>query len=140
MQQFADNTPGTFVEVKRNALVWHYRKTDPELGIVKSEELKTILASMVSNEVHLMSGDKIVEVVSSSVNKGTAALERYHHSDYDFVLVAGDDVTDEDMFTYLPSKNTFSIKVGNKATSANYRIADSNQMVDLLDSLVTTNE
>jgi len=140
MQQFADNTPGTFVEVKRNALVWHYRKTDPELGIVKSEELKTILASMVSNEVHLMSGDKIVEVVSSSVNKGTAALERYHHNDYDFVLVAGDDVTDEDMFTYLPSKNTFSIKVGNKATSANYRIADSNQMVDLLDSLVTTNE
>ena len=140
MQQFADNTPGTFVEIKRNALVWHYRKTDPELGIVKSEELKTILASMVSNEVHLMSGDKIVEVVSSSVNKGTAALERYHSSDYDFVLVAGDDVTDEDMFTYLPSKNTFSIKVGNKLTSANYRIEDSNQMIDLLGSIVITNE
>jgi trehalose 6-phosphate synthase/phosphatase len=134
MQQFADNTPGTFVEIKKNALVWHYRKTDPELGIVKSEELKTILSSMISNEVHLMNGDKIIEVVSSSVNKGVAALDRLDNSDYDFVLAAGDDITDEDMFNYLPPES-INIKVGPKDTSAKYRIIDSNAMIKLLENL-----
>jgi trehalose 6-phosphate synthase/phosphatase len=131
MQQFADNTPGTFVEIKKNALVWHYRKTDPELGIVKSEELKTILGSMISNEVHLMNGDKIIEVVSSSVNKGTAAVERYNTESFDFVLAVGDDVTDEDMFTYLPA-STVTIKVGNKPTAAHYRVADSTVFIEFL--------
>ena len=131
MQQFADTTPGTFVEIKKNALVWHYRKTDPELGIIKSEELNTILGSMLSNEVHLMNGDKIIEVVSSSVNKGTAAVERYNTEVFDFVLAAGDDVTDEDMFTYLPS-TAYSIKVGAKPTAAHYRVADATAFIEFL--------
>ena len=134
MQQFADNTPGTFVEIKKNSLVWHYRKTDPELGIIKSEELKTILSSMISNEVHLMNGDKIIEIVSSSVNKGTAALERLDSSNYDFILAAGDDITDEDMFNYLPPR-AINIKVGLKDTVAKYRIADPIAMVDFLEQL-----
>ncbi len=134
MQQFADNTPGTFVEIKKNSLVWHYRKTDPELGIIKSEELKTILSSMISNEVHLMNGDKIIEIVSSSVNKGTAAIERLDGSNYDFILAAGDDITDEDMFNYLPPR-AINIKVGLKDTVAKYRIADPIAMVDFLEQL-----
>ena len=31
-QNFTDRTPGTFLEEKENCLVWHYRKTDPELA------------------------------------------------------------------------------------------------------------
>jgi trehalose 6-phosphate synthase/phosphatase len=134
MQQFADNTPGTFVEIKKNSLVWHYRKTDPELGIIKSEELKTILSSMISNEVNLMNGDKIIEIVSSSVNKGTAAVERLDSSNYDFILAAGDDITDEDMFHYLPPR-AINIKVGLKDTVAKYRIVDPIAMVDFLEQL-----
>ncbi len=134
MQQFADNTPGTFVEIKKNSLVWHYRKTDPELGIIKSEELKTILSSMISNEVYLMNGDKIIEIVSSSVNKGTAAVERLDSSNYDFILAAGDDITDEDMFHYLPPR-AINIKVGLKDTVAKYRIVDPIAMVDFLEQL-----
>ena len=134
MQQFADNTPGTFVEIKKNSLVWHYRKTDPELGIIKSEELKTILSSMISNEVHLMNGDKIIEILSSSVNKGTAAVERLDSSNYDFILAAGDDITDEDMFHYLPPR-AINIKVGLKDTVAKYRIVDPIAMVDFLEQL-----
>ena len=131
MQQFADNTPGTFVEIKKNALVWHYRKTDPELGIVKSEELKTILASMISNEVHLMNGDKIIEVVSSSVNKGTAAVERYNTEAFDFVLAVGDDVTDEDGFAVLGSGD-LGIKVGEGSTKAAHRVADPHEVTRVL--------
>ena len=32
LETFTDRTPGTFIEEKRNSLVWHYRKTDPELA------------------------------------------------------------------------------------------------------------
>ena len=134
MQQFTDNTPGTFVEIKKNSLVWHYRKTDPELGIIKSEELKTIIGSMITNEIRLMSGDKIIEIVRSNSNKGVAAIERIHDSNYDFILAAGDDITDEDMFHYLPSR-AINIKVGLKDTVAKYRVIDPVAMVDLLEQM-----
>lgn len=78
-----------------------------------------------------LSGDKIIEVVSSSVNKGTAAAERYNTEAFDFVLAVGDDVTDEDVFTYLPS-STVTIKVGNKPTAAHYRVADSTAFIEFL--------
>ena len=42
-----------------------------------------------------------------------------------------DDVTDEDMFTYLPS-TAFSIKVGTKPTAAHYRVADATAFIDFL--------
>ena len=42
-QNFTDRTPGTFVEEKESCLVWHYRKTDPELANDRVVELKTIM-------------------------------------------------------------------------------------------------
>ena len=89
---------------------------------------------MISNEVRLMNGDKIIEIVGSSVNKGTAAIERLDGSNYDFILAAGDDITDEDMFNYLPPR-AINIKVGLKDTVAKYRIVDPIAMVDFLKQL-----
>ena len=131
LQQFADNTPGTFVEKKVNALVWHYRRTDPELGIVKAEELKTILSSMISPEFNVVHGNKIVEVVSSSTNKGIASLDLFKEDDFDFTFVAGDDTTDENMFIHLP-KDVFSVKVGNKLTSAKYFVNEHTDILKIL--------
>ena len=131
LQQFADNTPGTFVEKKVNSLVWHYRRTDPELGIVKAEELKTILSSMISPEFNVVHGNKIVEVVSSSTNKGIASLDLFKEDDFDFTFVAGDDATDENMFIHLP-KDVFSVKVGNKLTSAKYFVNEHTDILKIL--------
>ena len=89
---------------------------------------------MISNEVRLMNGDKIIEIVGSSVNKGTAAIEQLDSSNYDFILAAGDDITDEDMFHYLPPR-AINIKVGLKDTVAKYRIVDPIAMVDFLEQL-----
>ncbi len=131
LQQFADNTPGTFVEKKVNALVWHYRKTDPEFGIVKAEELKTILSSMNSPEFNIVDGNKIVEVISSSTNKGIASLDLFKDDNFDFTFVAGDDVTDENMFINLP-KSVYSVKVGNKLTAAKYFVNEHTDIIKIL--------
>jgi trehalose 6-phosphate synthase/phosphatase len=131
LQQFTDNTPGTFIEKKRNSLVWHYRKTDPELGLIKSEELKTVLASMLSNDISLMDGDKIIEVTTSTTNKGIASYDHFSKEPYDFVFVAGDDVTDENMFTQLPLE-VISIKVGNKKSAAKHSVSAPQELVEVL--------
>ena len=131
LQQFTDNTPGTFIEQKRNSLVWHFRKTDPELGVIKSEELKTVLSSMLSNDISLMDGDKIIEVTTSTTNKGIASYDHYAKEPYDFVLVAGDYVTDENMFTQLPDE-VISIKVGNKKSVAKHSVVAPQELINLL--------
>ena len=52
IETFTDRTPGTFIEEKKNSLVWHYRKTDPELAAERAVELKTVLSSLISDELH----------------------------------------------------------------------------------------
>ena len=133
LQQFTDNTPGTLIEKKTNSLVWHYRKTDPELGVNKAEELKTVLSSMISNEISIMDGNKIIEIIPAGINKGIAAFDLFSSQEYDFVLVAGDDVTDEDMFEKL-SENINSIKIGHKQTAAKYTVGSSDNLIDILNN------
>ncbi len=133
LETFTDNTPGTFIEQKINSLVWHYRKADPELGNARAVELKTVLTSMLTNELALLDGNKIIELVSANINKGTVALELFNAKSYDFILAAGDDVTDENTFLNLPSTcNT--IKIGKKNTAASYYLAHHHKFLDLLES------
>ena len=44
-----DRTPGSFIEEKEFSLAWHYRKADPELGIVRARELKDALLHLIAN-------------------------------------------------------------------------------------------
>jgi trehalose 6-phosphate synthase/phosphatase len=134
LDTFTDNTPGTFIEHKTNSLAWHYRKTDPELGIARSVELKTVLSSLLPNDLTLLDGNKVLELVPANINKGVVALDIFNSKDYDFVLVAGDDVTDENMFMNLPSE-VFKIKVGKKKTVADYFIGNYTNFISLLSKL-----
>jgi trehalose 6-phosphate synthase/phosphatase len=134
LDTFTDNTPGTFIEHKKNSLVWHYRKADPELGIARSVELKTVLSSLLPNDLTLLDGNKVLELVPANINKGVVALDIFNSKDYDFVLVAGDDVTDENMFMNLPSE-VFKIKVGKKKTVADYFIRNYTNFISLLSKL-----
>ncbi|MDA7777953.1 bifunctional alpha,alpha-trehalose-phosphate synthase (UDP-forming)/trehalose-phosphatase [Flavobacteriaceae bacterium] len=135
LDTFTDNTPGTFIEHKKNSLVWHYRKADPELGIARSVELKTVLASLLSNDLTLLDGNKVVELVPANINKGIVALDIFNSKKYDFILVAGDDVTDENMFTNLPVE-AFKVKIGKKKTAAEYYTRNYLSLLSLLNKFL----
>ncbi|MGI9540706.1 MAG: hypothetical protein ACR2MI_01465, partial [Flavobacteriaceae bacterium] len=57
--------------------------------------------------------------------------DHYAKEPYDFVLVAGDDVTDENMFTQLPDA-VISIKVGNKKSVAKHSVVSPQELINLL--------
>jgi trehalose 6-phosphate synthase/phosphatase len=136
LEHYVGSTPGSFVEEKASALVWHYRRSDPEFGQWKAQQLMSEVYDMVSNlpvEIHL--GKKIVEVSSIHVNKKAAVQHCIHGVPYDLVLCAGDDQTDEGMFQ-TNHENLFSIKVGEGDTHANYRIKGPAEMRALLTKLI----
>ena len=133
-ESFTDNTPGTFIENKKNTLVWHYRKTDPELAKRRIMELKTVLSSLISENISVIDGNKALEVTNLSVNKGNVINEVLSNQNYDFIFCCGDDASDEYMFNALPD-NSISVKVGDKNTSAKYFVKNSEKIKSILANL-----
>ncbi len=125
-------TPGSFIEEKRSALVWHYRKSDPEFGSWKAHALAGELYEMLTNmPVEIHHGKKIVEVSSIYVNKGAAMEQLMREGAYDLGFCAGDDQTDETMFR-LERDDVLSIKIGDGPTQAKYRVRDPRRFRNLL--------
>ena len=131
LEGFSDRTPGTFIEEKHHALVWHYRKADPELGKVRASELKTLLKSLITSNLTILDGDCVIEITHSQINKGSTALSLCNENKYDFIMAIGDDVTDENMFIHLPEK-THSIKVGKRETQAKNYLSNVEAVQDFL--------
>ena len=128
LESFVDRTPGSFIEEKNYSLAWHYRKTDVDFGNQRANELITVLTSLIGNdEISVMSGNKVLEVKSSNVNKGRAAVRMMNGDKYDFIFAIGDDWTDEFMFQELP-ESAVTVKVGRQKTAAKYYL-DSNKDV-----------
>ena len=133
-ETFTDKTPGTFIEKKKNSLVWHYRKSDPELASDRVVEFKTVLTSLISEELQVLDLNKAIEIISVRINKGVAISELFKNN-YDFIICMGDDISDEYMFNTLP-EDSFSIKVGNKNTNAKYYIQNPLEVRKLLKYII----
>ena len=134
-QDFCDRTPGTFLEEKNHCLVWHYRKSDPELANIRVVELKTVIKSMLSENLMMLDGDKAIEVTNADVNKGTIINNIINNNNFDFILCAGDDISDESMFKALP-KNSVSVKVGKRVSSAEFYVKNPNELLKFLESIL----
>lgn len=112
--------PGSFIEEKEYGISWHYRRADPELGVIRASELVDHLTEFLANEdLHVMHGNKVVEVRNSEVNKGKGVMPWLTDKKWEFILALGDDWTDEDLFRVLPS-TAYSIKVTFGPTEARY--------------------
>jgi trehalose 6-phosphate synthase/phosphatase len=125
LEHFVDRTPGSFVEEKKYALVWHYRMADPEFGEWLSNELVAMLEAMLAEtELRAFRGEKIVEVRPVWANKGEAVdhlLAGFPQPD--FIFAAGDDRTDEDLFERLQDR-AWTVHVGEGPTRASFVATD----------------
>ena len=133
LDHFTERTPGSCVEEKDFALVWHYRQAEPEFADWLASEVVAMLDGMLAEtELRAYRGNKIVEVKPMSANKGAftaAILEKY--ADAGFVLALGDDRTDEDMFAQAPP-TAWTVHVGRHASKASYFVPDVRSSRDLL--------
>ena len=137
LESFVDRTPGSFVEEKNYSLAWHYRNTDPDFGEKRASELGLVLRSLIGNDdISVLNGNKVMEVKSSNVNKGRAAVRMLSEDDYDFVFAIGDDWTDEYMFQELP-ETSITVKVGFQKTQAKYYVENTQRVRELLKQFTT---
>ena len=137
LEHFEDRTPGSFVEEKKYALVWHYRMAEPEFGEWLANELVSMLEAMLADtELRAFRGEKIVEVKPVWANKGEAMQRLLRHSPgADFVFAAGDDRTDEDLFERAPD-NAWTVHIGPGPTRASFVVMDFQVLRSALESLV----
>jgi trehalose 6-phosphate synthase/phosphatase len=121
MEASAKRVPGSFVEEKATTLVWHYRLGDQRLASLEVRHLIERLHPLVKRyRLALTPGAKIVEVRIVGVDKGAAVRKLSSKQNWDFILAAGDDNTDEDMFRALP-ESAHTIHVGKRPSLARYR-------------------
>jgi trehalose 6-phosphate synthase/phosphatase len=137
LAQYVDRVPGSLLEEKDHALVWHYRLTDPELGIARAKELIDDVVSYTANfDVQVLEGKKAVEVRNAGVNKGAAAREAMARTSADFILAAGDDTTDEELFRALP-RSAVSVCIGGTHSYATYSMSHHHELRHLLRKLTS---
>ncbi len=134
LEHFVERTPGSFIETKEFSLVWHYRMSDEEFGEWLANELVANLEQMLAETpVRAVKGHKTVEVKFVWANKGEVFTRlKQLQSGSCFILAAGDDVTDEDLFSQLPV-GAWSIHVGTNRSRARYRLAAPAETCELLE-------
>eukprot|EP00811_Abedinium_folium_P026125 NODE_379_length_3104_cov_6.433658.p1 GENE.NODE_379_length_3104_cov_6.433658~~NODE_379_length_3104_cov_6.433658.p1 ORF type:complete len:745 (-),score=191.93 NODE_379_length_3104_cov_6.433658:243-2477(-) len=141
---FQQSTPGSRVEVKTSALVWHFRNVDPEYGEFKAKHLMHTLSTSVANlPCEVSRGNMIIEVASLQVKKGLVVKHfldnaRREGRPYTSTLIVGDDRTDESMFRYALEEGggehggVVSVKVGRGDTYADYQVKDTTALLNFL--------
>jgi len=137
MEEVANRTKGAEIEEKDYSLVWHYINVEPDLAYKRAQELKrTLTEKLADEEIAVYQGSNIIEVKPTHVTKGGIVGELRRQHPADFILCAGDDYTDEDMFGVLEDdQRAITIKVGAGQTRARYQVAAVGDFLTLLESL-----
>jgi trehalose 6-phosphate synthase/phosphatase len=132
MQLFVDRCAGSFIEEKKSTLAWHYRNTYPELGFMRSRELRNSLMQLTANTpLQVIDGNRVLEVRVVGVDKGASSSQIINFLNPDFILCIGDDTTDEDMFRAIYDKG-YTIKVGRGNTAAQHTILSQREVYPFL--------
>ncbi len=132
LEMFVKRSPRSFIEEKNHTLAWHYRNVEPELGFTRSRELLDSLFHLVRNgQLQVIDGNKVIEIRVAGIDKGVAARKIIDETNSDFVLVVGDDKTDEDMFRSLADR-ALTIKVGPGHSVAQYSVLNQQDIIRLL--------
>jgi trehalose 6-phosphate synthase/phosphatase len=108
MEVFTKRTIHSYMEVFEHSIVWQYGDADPEFGFAQSKELEEYLIGLLDrNKVNIVRGyhqdRKYIQVRTKGICKAqfmenVVLSLRSINVTTDFVLVAGDDDSDEPLF------------------------------------------
>lgn len=114
------DVPATLVERKLCSVAWHYRQAEPEYGAWRARELLVTIEQLLAGaQAEVLLGHRVVEVRARGVNKGGYVRELFPDGKRKshFVLAAGDDRTDLDLYNALPS-GSIGVHVGRQHVRA----------------------
>lgn len=132
LRSYDERTAGAEIEEKDYSIVWHYRNVATELAYIRNTNIsRDLQALIIGTDIDVNYGEKIIEIKPSVVNKGAVLDMLVAKFKPDFILCAGDDYTDEDMFAVLP-EFAYSIKVGQGYSNARYQVLGVRDMIKLL--------
>ncbi len=136
LERYVDRLPNSSIEEKEFSIAWHYRNTDSELAPVVVKELIDELITFTANiNVQIFHGNKVVEIRSAGVDKGSAAMAFIVKKKFKFILALGDDATDEDLFKALP-QTAYSVRVGMVNSYAKFNLPDYSEVKTLLKEMI----
>jgi len=137
LMYYSQQIPDSFIEEKNTGYCLHFRAC-------KSEDVSLYLDQLVNDFFDYIKSNNLpyhctvsptqFEVLPVGCNKGKALRSVLPMDEHTFILAAGDDDTDEDMFEALP-KSAFTFKIGRKETCAKIRIPEVNRFVRFLTDL-----
>lgn len=134
LNDYATRTAGAFVEEKDFAVVWHYRRVNPELAFIRNGAIRRELGHIVNEDsIGIFNGNKIIEIKPKSIDKGTIADLMLEQHPSEFVFCAGDDYTDEHMFEALPD-TAYTVKVGFGTTHARYQVSRLERILTIIEA------
>jgi trehalose 6-phosphate synthase/phosphatase len=136
LTEYVNRCYGTFIEEKTGSIAWHYRNADSDFALLRLNELKDQLADIIryKTDFEILEGNKILEIKSGKYDKGQAAGSIIQNENFDFIMAAGDDITDEDVFRALP-ETAYTIRIGLKPSFAGYNIKEFPILLKLLKTL-----
>jgi len=164
LTRYTGRTNGSSIRNRDPSIAWSYYRTDPEWGIMQATRLKAELEAALSPfNVQILHDRGELEIVPKLLHKGVAVkrILRWHEErgdspthegkePFDFILVMGDDASDEKMFSSvlshvadLPPSATveqrmFLCTVGKKPSLAGCYVEDVAQVEATLQFLGTS--
>ncbi|MBN1608276.1 MAG: bifunctional alpha,alpha-trehalose-phosphate synthase (UDP-forming)/trehalose-phosphatase [Polyangiaceae bacterium] len=136
LERHARSTPGALVEKKSSSVAFHYRRSELHLAEARVRAIRNELAQTFGNTVEVLEGHKVLEVKTPGITKANVVEEVVaRHTTRPLLFAAGDDRTDEDMFSAL-AEGDVSVRVGPGITRARYRVATVPEFRELLERLL----
>ena len=134
-ERYVVRTPGSYMDEKRYALIWHFENAVKELGEVRARELIEDLKGFAGMQTLLVNeGEGFIEMKNAETHKASLLQDYLGDSEWDFVYAAGDDLSNETLFESLPA-HACTVRIGAALTNARYSLPDQSALLPVLKAL-----
>jgi len=135
LEKYVIRTPGSYIDEKRYALIWHFENAEKELGEVRARELLEDLRSFAGMEnLQVNELGRLIEIRNAETHKASMLRNYLDDHAYDFIFAVGDDQSNEAMFEILP-QDACTVRIGSTLTSARYNLPDHARLLAFLNEI-----